>query len=82
MNRLINIIGLAPSEIDFSLLVAQLTEERVRVRGALERFRTRPARGTRTPSKNASEEMDIKKMLRDGEITKQELMEILKGAKK
>ena len=84
MNRLITIIGPAPSELTFQHLVEKLQVERQRVRDALERFRLQPVKKPRVAkSKATSDEMDIKKMLKEGVITMSDVREILgkrKGA--
>lgn len=87
MNRLTTVIGKAPSELDFSVLVAKLQQEHVRVRQALERFRQQPVKKARTTSKTtrkkaSSEEMNIKQMLKEGKITMPEILQIIQGAKK
>lgn len=83
MNRLISVIGLAPSELSFEKLLERLRLERDRVRTALERFRAQPVKKTRAPqTKTRSEELDIKKLLASGDITKEELMKIFEKGKK
>lgn len=87
MNRLTTVIGLAPSELDFSVLVTKLQQERTRVREALERFRQQPVKkagavGKTTRKKASSEEMNIKQMLKEGKITMPEILQIIQGAKK
>lgn len=82
MNRLVNIIGLAPSELPFTDLITKLQHERDRVRAALEWFKLRPIRTTKKArSATSSDEMDIKRMMKDGEITKAEILDIIRKAK-
>ena len=78
MNRLITIIGPAPSELTFSSLIEKLQLERQRVREALERFRLQPTKKPRVAkTKVSSDEMDIKKMLKEGLVTMSDVREIL-----
>ena len=46
MNRLISVIGKAPSELEFPALLDKLRSERDRVRLALENFRNAPPKKT------------------------------------
>lgn len=84
MQRLINIIGKAPSELSFPDLVTRLSKERNRVRQALERFRTLPVKTAKKPSqKKASSqgEQDIKKLMKEGKVTKSKILELIKASK-
>jgi len=82
MNRLVSIIGPAPSELSFPELITRLELERSRVRAALERFRTQPIKSAARPKKPASDEAQIKRMIKDGLITQEEILLIIKGASK
>ena len=80
MNRLVSIIGLAPSEMPFSDLIAKLEKERNRVRAALETFRNQPLKATRTTkSKPIPLSKQIKRMIADGLITEEEVLMIIGG---
>lgn len=87
MQRLISIIGKAPSELPFPDLLSKLAKERDRVRQALERFRE----GAKAPVKQASKAKArspssdgaaIKKLISSGKISKSKILELIQQAKK
>jgi len=79
MNRLVSILGPAPSELSFSELIARLEVERSRVRAALERFRTQPIKSVVRTKKPTSDEAQIKRMIKDGLITQEEILKIIQA---
>ena len=84
MQKLISIIGKAPSELSFPDLVAKLTTERNRVRQALERFRALPIKTIRKKAKEITTQggaKDIKKLMKEGKVTKSKILELIKLAK-
>ena len=83
MQRLINIIGKAPSELSFTELITKLTQERNRVRQALEHFRTLPVKlPKKAKNKTTSEDKAIKNLMNEGQITKSKILELIQQAKK
>ena len=73
MDNLARIIGPAPSELSDAELTARLVTERNRVRDAIERFRAAPAKAARATS--------TKKLIKDSELTYEEIMEAIQEAK-
>lgn len=81
MNRLIRIIGLAPSELTSEEWDLRLTTERNRVRIELENFSTRTRTKTKTSTKRKPAKGKIMSALAEAGISAEELTKLIRKAK-
>ncbi len=77
MEKLVSVIGLAPSELSRPELLAKIRTERERVRRAIELFKTRKVGG----KKKGLTKTAISKILKDSGLTAGQLDEYLKKEK-
>lgn len=81
MDKLVSVIGLAPSELSHSDLLIKIRTERDRVRRAIELFKGR-SHGTTGGKKKGLTKVAINKILKDSGLTAEQLNNFLKEEKR